>query len=75
MSDPKTVEVTVGACPYCGHNSMDEVTITRPHPTRQVMKCIVCDRYSTRQRGKYYPHDEPTNPESSIATRVRVVLD
>lgn len=70
MPEPQMAETTVGACPYCGQQSFDEVAIARPHPTRQVMKCVICDRYSTRQRGKHFPHDEPGDPESTIASRV-----
>lgn len=74
MSEPQLFEVTVAACPYCGQQSFDEIEVALPHPTRKVMKCVICDRFSTRQRGKHFPHDEPLNPESTIANRVRVIL-
>lgn len=62
---------TVGSCPYCGHNQFQDVQALGDHPNRDVMQCIVCEKFSTRQRGKHFPHDDPYDKDSTIAQRVR----
>lgn len=61
----------MGGCPYCSGVNLSSVTVSNPHPTRTVKLCNDCNRHSTmNERGKFYPHDDPSDPESLVATSV-----
>jgi len=74
-AEPTLVRASVGACPYCGCTGCSDATVLRQHPTKAVVSCTTCGRYSTRGlNARRYPHDDPSDPNSSYALRVRVEL-
>lgn len=65
-------KATSGACPYCGHSDRVLAAQQPGHPQKTALICGSCGRHSTEMNGRRYPHDNPSDPLSSMAISVRV---
>lgn len=69
----KMVRASTGGCPYCG-GGLSPVTNQPLREDELTMHCGSCLRFSTEREGngKVYPHDDPSDVSSPIATAVYI---